>query len=186
MANTPDVQGRRIGRIGRERADRSVAWVERDDGAPVRVPAAAAPGGPGAVDPVAQRLLGCELQLHVEGQANLVAGMRRDDRRRLTDRGAERIDAQDVQPGRSAQVAVVDRLDAALADRVSRVVTLLAEGVKLLLRDLADVAEHMRGELPVGVVAEIFVRDLDAREVVAALLQVADLQLGRAVLDRHR
>ena len=139
-----------------------------------------------AVDAVAQRLLRRHLQLQVERQANLVPRMRRDDRRRLTDRGAERIDAKDVQPCRSPQVPVVDRLDAALADRVPSVVTLLAQGVKLLLRDLADVTEDVRGELPVGVVAEIFVRDLDAREVVATLLQVADLQLGRAVLDRHR
>src|SRR5438552_1957018 len=90
------------------------------------------------------------------------------------------VDRRRRPPGRAAQVAVVHRLDAALADRVAEVVTPLAQRVELLLRDLADVAEYVRGEFLVGVVAEIFVRDVDARKVAAALAKVVDLQLGRA------
>ena len=65
-------------------------------------------------------------------------------------------------------------------------VALLGKGVELLLRDLADVAQDVCGELSVWVVTEILVRDLDAREIVPALLQVTDLELSRTVLDRHR
>src|SRR4029077_11431352 len=85
-----------------------------------------------------------------------------------------------------AQVLVVVRLDAGLADRVAAAVTLVVQRLELLRRDLAPVAEHVRGELLVRVEAEVRRRDLDAREVLGTLLQVEDLRLSGTVLHLDR
>jgi hypothetical protein len=79
---------------------------------------------------------------------------------------AERVNALDLESRRAAQVLVVLRLDAGLADRVPGVVALLRQRVELFLRDLADVAEHVRRELAMWVVTERRVVDLDAGEIL--------------------
>ena len=58
--------------------------------------------------------------------------------------------------------------------------------VELLLGDLADVAEEVRGERAVLVPAELRVRDLDARELGLMLVEVVRLRVVDARLHDHR
>src|SRR4029077_960436 len=145
-----------------------------------------ATGVPRAVDPVAQRLLRGLLELDVQREPHRVAGVSRDLRENGADRPAEGIDTQLRKPRSPAQVLVVVRLDAGLADRVAAAVTLVVQRLELLRRDLAHVAEHVRGELLVRVEAEVRRRDLDAREVLGTLLQIEDLRLTGTVLHLDR
>ena len=91
-------------------------------------------------------------------------------------RPAERVDAQLRRAGDAAQVAVVGRLDAALADLVAGLVALaLRASSSCCWRDLADVAEQLRRERVVRVVAEVRrARVVDARELVRVLVEVVD------------
>ena len=99
---------------------------------------------------------------------------------------AERVHALDLEAWRAAQVLVVLRFDTGLSDRVAGVIALLGKRVQLFLRDLADVAEHVRRELAMWVVPQRCVVNLDAGEVVGSLLQVSLLQRRDAGLDRYR
>ena len=67
---------------------------------------------------------------------------------------AERVDAELRPPGRPSQVPVERRLDAGLADAVSRAVALILRRLQLVLRDLADVAEDLGRERLVLVVPQ--------------------------------
>ena len=58
--------------------------------------------------------------------------------------------------------------------------------LELLLRDLADVAEQLRGDRALRVVAQERARELDARELVPAFPDVVDDWLVDADLDRDR
>jgi hypothetical protein len=82
--------------------------------------------------------------------------------------------------------AVVRGLDAGLADAVRRLVAVLLEALVLLRRDLPDVAEHLRRERLVRVLAQRALREVDARELVRMFEQVVDLVVVQPVLHDHR
>src|SRR6185503_17484609 len=92
-------------------------------------------------------------------------------------RDAERVDAQAVEPGRAAEVVVERGLDAGLPDLVpgDDAERLLFQ---LLLGDLGHVAEELRREAAVRVVAQERVLQRQAAELVLVLLQVRDLTLA--------
>ena len=75
---------------------------------------------------------------------------------------------------------------ARLADRVARLVALLLQALVVLGGDLADVAEHLRGERLVRVLAQEAVSQADAGELVLVLEQVVDLLLLDPSLHDHR
>src|SRR5207247_6352996 len=129
-----------------------VLRIERDNRAPVRVPAAVAGGGTRERHPVLKRLLGRALDLDVDRQPDRATGIGIDGRLELAVRVAERVDPELGLARAPSQVTVVGRLDARLADLVSR---LIAGGrvLELLLRDLADVAEQLSSDGALGVVA---------------------------------
>ena len=89
-------------------------------------------------------------------------------------------------PGAPAQVGVVRGLDSGLPDPVAAAVVVLAEPLQLLGRDLADVPEDVGGQRVVLVVAEVDLRDLDARELRLVLEQVVGLLLADGRLHRDR
>ena len=91
-------------------------------------------------------------------------------------------------PERAAQVLVERRLDPGLADLVAAAVVGLLPQLLLQLggRDLADVAEDLRAERLVRVVAQVRLLDLHARELRRVLLQVVDLVVVDGRLHRDR
>src|SRR5205085_11711889 len=127
----------------REREDRAVARVERDDGAAVRVPAADAVRGARPLDSVLERAFGRALDVQVEGQPDCAARAWVQRRLELAPRVAERVDAQVELPRNAAEVRVVRSLDTRLPDLVARAVR-LAELLQLLRRDFARVSEQLR------------------------------------------
>src|SRR5262249_46824476 len=107
----------------------------------------------------------------------------------VPDRGrrlAERVHAQLGEPRPPAQVGVVRGLEARLADAVARPEPALLAPVELRLRDLADVAEELRGQHPARVLARVGLDDLDAREVAMGLLEEVDEPLVHADAQDHR
>ena len=141
------------------------------------------------LDPFAERPLGRLLQADVERQPDVVARLRRPAGLEAPEWLPERIDAQLIHPRGAAQPAVVGRLDAGLADLLAAAdvaVLRLLDLLQLLGRDLADVAEQLRPERLVLVVAEVRARDLDAREVRPVLEQRRHLVLVHRGLDEDR
>ena len=103
----------------------------------------------------------------------------------LPARVPERVDTKlgDARP--AVQVAVERRLDPRLPDLVAGLVP--CGGVlQLLLGDLAHIAEQLRRDVPVRVVAEVGGGDLHARKLVPVLSDVADLGLVHPDFDRDR
>ena len=181
-----DVDRRLVGRVRCHRQDGAVARVERDDRAAVRVEVVVLVG---ELDALAERALSRLLQADVERQPDVVARHRGPARLEAPERLAERVDAELVHPGRPAQPAVVGRLDPGLADLLAAAdvaVLRLLELLQLLGRDLADVAEQLRRQCLVLVVAQIGARHLDAREVGPVLEQRRDLILVHGRLDEDR
>jgi hypothetical protein len=175
-----DVPRRLERRVRREREHRAVARVERDDRAAVRGPLVV---GVREVDAVLQRALRGPLQVGVEREPQVVPGRGADGRldRRL--RAAAAVDRQLRRAVTAAQVAVVGRLDAGLPDDVAGLVAELAPLLQLVLRDLADVPERLRGERAVRVLAQVAVRQAHAGELVLPLPDVRVLVRMDAVLD---
>ena len=153
-------------RVRREREHLAVPGVERDDRAAVRVPAAA-----GALrvardlDPVLERALRRVLEADVDRQRHVVAVHRLLQLLEVAARLPERVDEQTLEPRRPAQVAVERGLDARLADLVPRHEPGVRALVELLLRHLADVAEDVRAERAVRVVANVALDELHPREL---------------------
>ena len=106
--------------------------------------------------------------------------------RERAQRPAERVDAELSGARLAAEIRVECSLDAGLADLLAAAVAVLLEPLELLGRDLADVAEHLRSERPVLVVAQVGADDRDAREVVRALEQRRHLVLVHGRLDEDR
>ena len=73
-----------------------------------------------------------------------------------------------------------------LADPVTCAVAVLAEPLELLGRDLARVAEDLRRERRVRVVAQVDLHDLHAGELGLVLVEVVDLLLADRRLDDDR
>src|SRR5262249_4988711 len=144
-------------------------------------------------NPVAQRLLGRALQLDVDRELDRVAWQEAPAREEAAARHPERVDADLGSARPSAQELVEGGLDTRLADLVGGVVDSLTlrvmlapELLELLRRDLPDVAEDLRGERLVRVVAQERADDLDAREVEPMLVEVRDLVVCRTGLHRNR
>ena len=149
----------------------------------------------GAVDPVLELLLGGLLDVGIQRQHEVVAG----GGGLLTER-ADRLSVgvHDVllRALLTAEVLLVDLLEAAAPHEV--VLPVLGEPVVelrilvLLALDLAEVAEHVGGELGIVVLARPRVRahagrhDADAGELVGMLLQVVRHALGDELGDRLR
>ena len=169
---------RLVRRRRREREDRAVRRVEGDDRAAVRRPLAVAVR---EADSVLERLLGGLLELQVEREAQRVPRLRQ----RRGDHGAARVVGRvHVQPlgaGDAAQVRVVARLDAGLADLVAGLVALLRLALQLARGDLADVAEHLRGERAIRVVPDVAPFDGHAGKLARVLGEVDDHRLARRV-----
>ena len=91
----------------------------------------------------------------------------------------------------AAQEAVVGRLDAGLADAIVQVHALVLGLLELLGGHLADPADHLRGQVVMGVEAQVDGVHGDAREVGLALADVgvdvlADVALHGRVGERQR
>jgi hypothetical protein len=139
----------------------------------------------GLVDPVANRLLGRALQLRVDRQLDRLALERQALRHQLAARTAQRVDTQLREARMPAQVGVVACLDAGLADLVARGVALPLQLLELRGRDLVHVAEHLRSKVAVWVVADVGIRDADARELVGVFVEVVDRRGALDVLAHH-
>jgi hypothetical protein len=177
------VHGRVVARRGRHREDRAVVRIERDDRAAARVPLLVRLS---EADAVLQRLLRRRLKLGVDGQPHVVARLRDRRRREAATRAPERVDVQTGATRDSAQVAVVRRLHPALPDLVAGLVVLLRTRRELRRRDLADVAEHLRRERVVRVVANERPPRRHSRELRGVLVQVVDHRVARGLAHRHR
>ena len=178
-----DVDRRLVRRVRRHREHGAVARVERDDRAAVRVPFLVLVG---KVDPVLERPLRRPLEADVEREADVVPRLGRPPLDHVAHDAPERVDAELRRARLAAQVGVERRLDARLADLLACPVALLLQPGELVLRDLADVAEHLRRERAVLVVAQVGADDRDAAELVRALLQRRHLLLVHGRLDEDR
>src|SRR5581483_9534262 len=109
-------------------------------------------------------------------------------RRRLDGarRAATRVDRQLRRPVAAAEVLVVLGLDAGLPDRVRRLVAELLVRLVLGRRDRTDVAEDVRRERLVRVLAQVALRELHAGERRLVLGEIGDLVRVDAVLDDDR
>ena len=170
-----DVEGRLVCRVRRERQHLAVRGVESDDRAAVRPPVVVLER---TADAVGDRLLRRPLQPDVEREPDGVARHPELLHLERALRPAERVDAELRPPRRAAEVLVERRFHARLTDTVAGAVALVHLRLQLVLRDLADVAEHLGGERLVLVVPQERGHDRDARELRLVLLQV-ERPLGR-------
>ncbi len=160
------------GRRGAHAEDRSVADVHRDERA--RQPAAR------------ERRFAGRLDLLVEGQLQVVAGLGLDPRELAAARLAGCIDLDADRAVAATEDRVVLRLEAGGADPIARLEPLVGRLLELVGADLGDVAEQLRPERPVRVVADVDLGGGDAGELVLALAQVVDEVLVDVLLERHR
>ena len=170
--------------VGGESEDLAGLRIHRDERAAVRRPLAVVVRQP---DAVGQGVLGRLLQIGVDCQADVVAGL--GELLELTGarHASERVDEDAPDPRQAAKVRVVGRLHPGLADAVARgVAALPVRRIELLLGDLAHVAERLRRDPAIVVVALVGLVDLDAGEVVLVLEEVVDLVLLDVLLDRDR
>src|SRR3954453_13433893 len=77
-------------------------------------------------------------------------------------------------------------VDPRLSDLVALLHALELRVLELWRADLANVAEHVRGERSVRVGADVDAIDADATELVLVLAQVVDEVVGNVSLQRHR
>ncbi len=178
-----DVDRRLVGRVGGDRADRAVARVDRHDRAAGSVVRLVGAGDP---DPLAQRALGGALQPAVEGELHRPARMGVLARLEAALRDPERVDADLREPGAAAQVLVERRFDSGLADLVPGAIPVVPLRLQLLRRDLAYVAEHVRGHRLVLVAAQVRAGDAHSPELGLVLREVVDLRLVHGGLDGDR
>jgi len=85
-------------------------------------------------------------------------------------------------PRDAAEVLVERRLRSRLADLVVQVVA-AAQVIQLCLRDRADVAEHLRGEIRVGVVTDVGATGRNAGKLGGVLEEIIDHQVARRLAD---
>ena len=166
-------QDRRIeGRVGPERENLAVVRVHRDEGA-------------GEAERRHLRLAH-RLQVGVDRQHQVVPGLGLAHARLAAGRQARGVDVDRGQAVDAAQDVVVARLEALLAHLVARLELLEAGLAQLLRRDLADVAEDVRGRRAVRVAADVDAVDGHPGVAVLVLAQEPD-ELDRDVaLERDR
>ena len=170
------------GRVGAEREHLAVGRVHRHVGARLGRVAVAV----GGRDRLLERVVGGALEAEVERQAQPLALLRLAARDLAAVVAvAERVDDDAREAVLAAQVAVVGLLDAVLADaRAGRDAAVLLL-LQLVRRDLAQRAEQLGGELLVRVGAQEQLLDVDAGELVLALLEVVEGGARDVGLDRH-
>ena len=183
LGHVAGVHRRVVGRGRRHRENGAVLGIEGDDRAAACVPLLVRLR---EMDAVLQRLLRGLLELQVDGEADVVARLR--DRRRLETaaRPAERVDVHACASCHTAQVRVVRRLHPALADLVAGAIALLQATRQLGRGDFPDVAEHLRRERVVRVVADERAPRRDARELRRVLVQIEDHRVARRLAHGHR
>ena len=174
-------------RRGRERTHRSVTRIKhnrRPRGRDEVLGLVAVVGSLRSAHRACERGLGGGLDSEVERQADVVARNGVAMEQSAHD-AVGAVDLETRLARHSAQPLLVEQLDAALADLVARAVVLALARVELVLVDLADVAEEVRGERSVRIGAFGNALRLDAREVFGVLADVDDRFLTRLVHDRH-
>src|SRR5207245_4877009 len=112
--------------------------------------------------PVADRALGGALQVDVEREAQRVAAARVHLRLDGARRAPARVDGELRAAVAAAHVAVVLRLDPALADDVAEAVAEPPPLLQLRRGDLAGIAEDLRSERLVRVLAQVALGELHA------------------------
>ena len=138
------------------------------------------------MDPVGERALGRALQADVERQPQRLTGLRQHLEGGRGLRTSARVDCPLRLAVAPTQVGVVARFDPGLADRVGRLVAVPSELRVLRRRDLPDVAEHLRRQRLIRVLAQPALREPDARERLGVLAQVVDLVVVQTGLDDDR
>ncbi len=83
------------------------------------------------------------------------------------------------------EIAVVGRLDARLPELVVQVVR-RPELLQLVLSDCTHIAEHLRGEGLIRVVADVGTPDRQARELLGVLVEVRDHRVARRLTHDER
>ena len=134
-------------------------------------------------DAVADRALRGSLQPDIDRQLDGVPGLGTAAELERAARAAGGVHADLREARSSAKELVGHRLDTRLADLVARPVPLAGQRLELSGRHLADVAEQLRRDRLVRVVAQIGLDDLDAGEVDLVLLEVRDLVVAHGDLD---
>src|ERR1700722_3193694 len=96
-----------------------------------------------------------------------------------------RVDNDSLAARNAAQRVVVVRLEPVLADDVVGRVALVAQLFVLVFGDLADIAEDVRGERLVGIVADRVRLDVDTGEIALFLRQPRDLRRREVAREDH-
>ena len=129
------------------------------------------------------------LQRHVERERDVVARLRGRARQRRQLAAPRGVDLDALEAGSAVQLVLVARLDPRLADviraAVIRVDAVLLEARLVGLVDAAHVAEGVRGDIAVGILAEQPTFDLDALEAIAVRGKLGHLLVAEASADRQ-
>ena len=137
---------------------------------------------------LAERILGDPLQRHVERERDVIARLRGRARQRA-DAAPRGIDLDVLEAGSAVQLVLVARLDPRLADvigaAVIRVDAVLLEARLVGLVDAAHVAEGVRGDIAVGILAEQPPLDLHALEAIAVRGKLGHFLVAEASADRQ-
>ena len=137
---------------------------------------------------LAERVLGHLLQADVERQREVVARLRGAARERA-DAAPGGVDLDLLEAGGAVQLVLVARLDAGAADEVGAAVvgvgSFLLEARLVVLVDAAHVADGVRGDVAVRVLAEQARLDLHALVAEAVHREARHLLVGEPGADRH-
>jgi hypothetical protein len=167
-----DEEVRVVARLRDERENLAVARVDRDERAAAR----------------AERRLGDFLQLDVEREREVVAGGRRDARQRAHSAAAG-VDLDLLDAGRAVQLTLVGELDADLADIVGALVVgalaPLVDAYEVAIVDASDVADRMRCNFAVRILAKEPRLDLDSRKPIAIDSEARDFVVGQLGAKRE-
>ena len=134
-----------------------------------------------------ERLLGVLLDVEIDRQLDVLAGNRIDmlvDQ--LANDASGRIDLEDLFAPRAVQRALHRQLDAERADELVGVVATVLVVLLGLLRDRPEISDDVACQGRIRVDPLPLLDDLDAREILAALLEVRDRVFVDAFLQRQR
>ena len=134
-----------------------------------------------------QRLLRVLLVVEVDRQLDVFTGDRVDVLvEQLAHDASRGVDLEDLLAPRAVQRILHRQLDAERADQLVGVVALRLVLVDVLLGDRAEVPDDVAGQRRVRIHTLPLLDDLNAREVLAALLQVRDRVFVDVFLQRQR
>ena len=138
------------------------------------------------VDAHREALRGERLHVPVDREHQVVPGHRRADVEVRVEHPPLRVDLDLPGPVRSVEVPLVGVLEAGLADELTREVSLEVRIRQLLLRDLAQVAEHLCGVVTARVITQRLDAVADSAEQLRVLGDVEDVALGDVLGHRDR